>query len=128
MIMHSGAVVHHMKPYSQLKAANVDGTLSILRLASESESNAAVHFISSLSAIPKDFYGGPQRAGEGEGGKVTEDISLEDSLSAGQGRQSQAHALMPYLQTKLVSEVIVPFSTHLRLYLCLSLFISTFLY
>ncbi|MFF7501558.1 thioester reductase domain-containing protein [Streptomyces lavendulae] len=46
-IVHSGAHVHHLSPYERLKAANVDGTRELLRLAAEGGATR-VHHLSSL--------------------------------------------------------------------------------
>ncbi len=49
-IFHNGALVHHMLPYENLKAANVEGTHEVLRLATCGKSKA-VHFISTLNVF-----------------------------------------------------------------------------
>jgi amino acid adenylation domain-containing protein/thioester reductase-like protein len=48
VIYHNGAWVHHIYPYSVLKAANVLGTQEVLRLACEVKTKP-VHFISTAS-------------------------------------------------------------------------------
>ncbi|MBD2625735.1 non-ribosomal peptide synthetase [Trichormus variabilis] len=48
IIYHNGAWVHHIYPYSVLKAANVLGTQEVLRLACEIKTKP-VHFISTAS-------------------------------------------------------------------------------
>jgi amino acid adenylation domain-containing protein/thioester reductase-like protein len=48
IIYHNGAWVHHIYPYSVLKAANVLGTQEVLRLACEVKTKP-VHFISTAS-------------------------------------------------------------------------------
>jgi len=50
-IFHSAAWVNMALPYTALKATNVGGTLSIIRLALDAGA-ASVHFISSVAAIP----------------------------------------------------------------------------
>jgi thioester reductase-like protein len=50
LIFHNGAHVHHGLPYSSLRAANVGGTLALLKLAAAAE--ASFHFVSSLSVLP----------------------------------------------------------------------------
>lgn len=50
VIFHNGALVHHMLPYENLKSANVDGTLKVLRLASRKKIKS-VHFISTLNVF-----------------------------------------------------------------------------
>ena len=48
VIYHNGAWVHHIYPYSVLKAANVIGTQEVLRLAGQAKTKT-VHFISTAS-------------------------------------------------------------------------------
>ncbi|MDZ7959073.1 MAG: amino acid adenylation domain-containing protein [Aulosira sp. DedQUE10] len=48
VIYHNGAWVHHIYPYSVLKAANVLGTQEVLRLAGQAKTKP-VHFISTAS-------------------------------------------------------------------------------
>ncbi|MEM9162915.1 MAG: thioester reductase domain-containing protein [Cyanobacteria bacterium P01_F01_bin.4] len=50
-IYHNGAQVHHISPYSQLKAANVDGTREILKLACHGRPKP-LHYTSTLSVLP----------------------------------------------------------------------------
>ena len=50
IIFHNGAFVHHMLPYSKLKAANVGGTRKILRLACTGKLKS-VHFVSTLNVF-----------------------------------------------------------------------------
>lgn len=49
-IFHNGAVVNHLLPYRALRAANVEGTLEVLRLAFAA--GAAVWYVSSVAALP----------------------------------------------------------------------------
>ncbi len=51
MIVHNGALSNYALPYTQLKAANVLGTLEVLRLAANTRTKP-VHFISSLAVFP----------------------------------------------------------------------------
>lgn len=48
-ILHCGAEVHHLSPYRSLRAANVGGTVAIIRLATEA--GMALHHMSTLSAL-----------------------------------------------------------------------------
>ena len=48
-ILHCGARVHHLTPYRGLRAANVRGTVEILRLAADV--GCALHHVSTLSAL-----------------------------------------------------------------------------
>ncbi|MEB3357175.1 MAG: thioester reductase domain-containing protein [Synechococcales bacterium] len=50
-IYHNGAWVHHVSPYSLLRATNVLGTREILRLACQHHPKP-LHFTSSLSVLP----------------------------------------------------------------------------
>lgn len=50
VIFHCGAFVNSILPYSKLKAANVDGTHEILRMATRVKLKP-VHFISTLSVV-----------------------------------------------------------------------------
>ncbi|MFF5982695.1 amino acid adenylation domain-containing protein [Streptomyces olindensis] len=49
-IVHSGAHVHHLSPYTRLKPANVDGTRTLLRLAGEGRPTA-FHHLSTLGVF-----------------------------------------------------------------------------
>lgn len=49
-ILHCGAVVHHLTPYRGLRAANVEGTREILRLALAG-AGRPLHHVSTLSAF-----------------------------------------------------------------------------
>ncbi|WP_299485543.1 thioester reductase domain-containing protein [Acaryochloris sp. IP29b_bin.137] len=50
-IYHNGAQVHHISPYTQLKATNVDGTREIIRLACHGHPKP-LHYTSTLSVLP----------------------------------------------------------------------------
>ncbi|MCT7664364.1 non-ribosomal peptide synthetase [Shinella kummerowiae] len=52
-ILHNGAEVHHLHPYERLRAANVEGTTEILRLACAGRGRP-LHLVSSLSALPRN--------------------------------------------------------------------------
>ncbi|MFB9503745.1 amino acid adenylation domain-containing protein [Streptomyces aurantiacus] len=64
-IVHCGARVHHLSPYAQLKPANVQGTRTLLHLASEGRPKA-FHHLSTLAVF---------RAGQGSR-PVTEDSPI----------------------------------------------------
>ncbi|EGD72477.1 hypothetical protein PTSG_11594 [Salpingoeca rosetta] len=55
-IFHNGAMVHWVYPYSKLKAANVQGTSEILRLACIGEELIKVIFVSSTSVYDSPTY------------------------------------------------------------------------
>lgn len=65
-IVHNGAHVHHLSPYSRLRAANVEGTRELLALASEG-CPSRFHHVSSLSVFT-----------EAEGRVVREDTPTQD--------------------------------------------------
>ena len=68
-IVHSGARVHHLSPYAQLSAANVEGTRALLRLAAEGRSKA-FHHLSTLAVFRAD------ERGSGSARPVTEESPL----------------------------------------------------
>ncbi|WP_075738662.1 non-ribosomal peptide synthetase [Streptomyces acidiscabies] len=74
-IVHSGAHVHHLSPYAQLKPANVEGTRTLLRLAAEGRPKA-FHHLSTLGVFTP-----------GQGTRlVTEDSTTDrERHSAGNG-------------------------------------------
>lgn len=86
VIVHNGAQLHHMAPYEQLKASNVDSTLAMLRL-SAIEKPKRLHFISTLAAaVDRDA-----------GGLLLERFPEEDPEELVSG----------YTQTKWVSEKLL---------------------
>jgi thioester reductase-like protein len=86
-IHHAGAVVSWVAPYEGLRAANVDGTRTLLQLACEGPAKA-VHFVSSLAVCYA--VGGPPRVGE-----------HDDVLAR------VAHLPLGYAQSKCVAEALV---------------------
>ncbi|MEM6252550.1 MAG: thioester reductase domain-containing protein [Cyanobacteria bacterium P01_D01_bin.156] len=50
-VYHNGAQVHHISPYAQLKAANVNGTREIIKLACQGRPKS-LHYTSTLSVLP----------------------------------------------------------------------------
>ena len=57
IIVHNGAHLHHIAPYSHLKASNVDSTVAMLRLATTTRPKW-VHYISTLvAAVDRDSEG-----------------------------------------------------------------------
>ncbi|KAG7664623.1 LYS2 [[Candida] subhashii] len=55
VIIHNGAFVHWVYPYSQLRDANVIGTINVLNMAGEGKAKN-FSFVSSTSAIDTDYY------------------------------------------------------------------------
>lgn len=57
IIVHNGAHLHHMAPYPQLKASNVDSTVTMLQLAATKKPKW-VHYVSTLvAAVDRDNDG-----------------------------------------------------------------------
>ncbi|WP_454195261.1 amino acid adenylation domain-containing protein [Nocardia sp. Marseille-Q1738] len=50
VVYHNGARVNHIEPYARLRAANVDGTREVLRLATTGRIKP-VHFVSTVNAV-----------------------------------------------------------------------------
>ncbi|WP_156910504.1 non-ribosomal peptide synthetase [Nocardia mangyaensis] len=56
VIYHNGALVNHLEPYARMRAANVEGTIEVLRLATTTRVKP-IHYVSTLSVlagIPQD--------------------------------------------------------------------------
>ncbi|MFF9525246.1 thioester reductase domain-containing protein [Streptomyces achromogenes] len=87
VVYHAGAQVHWLRPYAELRAANVDGTAEILRLAARHRT-VPVHHVSSVGVFP-----GPVT--EGEPVRETDPTGPPEALSTG------------YVQSKWVAEQIV---------------------
>ncbi len=87
-IYHNAALVNFTQPYVALKAANVDGTQEVLRLACR-EKTKPVHYVSTLSVfgddLPADHCG------------FTEDDPLDSKIKLSDG----------YSQSKWVAEQLV---------------------
>ncbi|CAG8507913.1 10748_t:CDS:10 [Acaulospora morrowiae] len=98
VIVHNGALVHWVYPYSKLKAANVLGTLWCIRLASTHHIKP-FNFVSSTSVLDTEHYVSSSDAIIEKGGKgIGEDDDLEGSrygLRSGYG------------QSKWVSEKLI---------------------
>jgi amino acid adenylation domain-containing protein/thioester reductase-like protein len=88
VIYHNGAWVHHIYPYSILKAANVLGTQEVLRLACRTKAKP-VHFISTPSVFSLTGHSGVR--------VIREQDSLNDSAIPADG----------YSQSKWVAERLV---------------------
>eukprot|EP01147_Barroeca_monosierra_P005098 gene5098-139_t len=56
LIIHNGAMVHWVYPYSKLKAANVTGTVEVLRIACTGKHLIPMAFVSSTSIFDCDTY------------------------------------------------------------------------
>ncbi|MDT4329580.1 non-ribosomal peptide synthetase [Methylomonas sp. MS20] len=86
-IFHNGALVNFVQPYRALKAANVSGSVEVLRLAA-TERPKAIHYVSTLSV----FAGNPSNP---QGFTETDEPRLSDALVGG------------YAQSKWVAEAIL---------------------
>jgi thioester reductase-like protein len=85
-VFHNGAAVNFSRPYSSLKASNVDGTREALRLAARS--GASFHYVSTLYVFGQH---------DGDSGPITEDSVPEDWRDLRLG----------YTQSKWVAERVV---------------------
>ncbi|KAG9305834.1 hypothetical protein G9A89_006245 [Geosiphon pyriformis] len=98
VIIHNGALVHWVYPYTKLKAANVISTLWAIRLASIHHTKS-FHFVSSTSVLDTEYYIQlSDKIVENGGQGVCEDDNLEGSR---RGLRSG------YGQSKWVSEKLV---------------------
>ncbi|KAA0024935.1 non-ribosomal peptide synthetase [Antrihabitans cavernicola] len=88
LIVHNGARVNHLDPYERLRAANVAGTVEVLRLAATTRIKP-VHFVSTSSAAV--------RADQAASDIVTETTELAADAVAANG----------YVQSKWVGEQLV---------------------
>jgi amino acid adenylation domain-containing protein/thioester reductase-like protein len=88
VIYHSGAYVNLVYPYSALRAANVGGTLEVLRLATTSET-IPLHYISTIDVFHSEQYDG------------CNSILESDQLPSADGYYEG------YAQTKWVAEKLV---------------------
>ena len=85
LILHNGAVVNFIYPYTALKPVNVDGTHEVIRLAFRAR-RKPLHFISTVAVLPM-----------GAGRRFMEEGSLEHGL----------HLNMAYDESKWVAEQLV---------------------
>ncbi len=87
-VYHSGAWVNFVHPYDRLKAANVDGTIEVLRLAADGRPKT-LHYVSTLAVFAAPAAGGRPT--------YTEDSPLDHGGTLFGG----------YSQTKWVAERLV---------------------
>ena len=93
VVIHNGALVHWVFPYSKLKAPNVQGTIDAMDLCAIGRPKTFV-FISSTSVLDNDYYVqlSDRLCGEGKAG-IPENDDLEGSktgLSNGYGQSKWA--------------------------------------
>ncbi|MFJ3586742.1 thioester reductase domain-containing protein, partial [Streptomyces sp. NPDC090127] len=87
VVYHNGATVHWLRPYADLKPANVGGTQEVLRLAALHRT-VPVHYVSTVGV----FAGG---AAHGGAAKVTDPTGPGEALPSG------------YTQSKWVAEQVI---------------------
>ena len=92
-IIHNGALVNFSYPYVSLKAANVDGTVTALKMATTTRLKP-LHFVSTLSVAPSPECVG-QPAGDG--------VKIEERYVTGLTKDIDGG----YCQTKWVAEKLV---------------------
>ncbi|RMJ22168.1 L-aminoadipate-semialdehyde dehydrogenase, large subunit [Aspergillus sp. HF37] len=92
-VLHNGALVHWVYPYSTLKPANVLGTIDALKLCETGKAKQFA-FVSSTSALDTDHYVWESERIIGAGGTgISEDDDLEGSsvgLGTGYGQSKWA--------------------------------------
>nr|HAT8714237.1 amino acid adenylation domain-containing protein [Legionella jordanis] len=89
VIVHNGALVNFIDDYQKLAAVNVDGTAEVLKFAALSR-HKPVHYISTLSVVPRDVEGNKPKPFFEEGA-----INSAGFIQGG------------YAQTKWVAECLV---------------------
>lgn len=98
IVIHNGAQVHWVLPYSNLKPANVQGTMDILKLCATGKAKQ-LSFVSSTSVLDSDHYVKLSQASTKEGGTG---IQEEDDLMG-----SATGLSTGYGQSKWVGEYLV---------------------
>lgn len=93
VIYHNGALVNFIYPYESLKAANVEGTKEVIRLASQAKIKP-IHFISTLYVFP------PSK------NNTARFVKESDPLESSEGLR------MGYTQSKWVAENILTIAKH----------------
>lgn len=92
-VIHNGALVHWVYPYSTLKPANVMGTIDALKLCASGKAKQFA-FVSSTSALDKDYYVQESERIIADGGNgISEEDDLEGSsvgLGTGYGQSKWA--------------------------------------
>ncbi|KAF7717972.1 L-aminoadipate-semialdehyde dehydrogenase large subunit [Penicillium ucsense] len=93
VVIHNGALVHWVYPYSTLRGPNVLGTIDALKLCATGKAKHFA-FVSSTSALDNDHYVQVSERSLAEGGKgVSEDDDMEGSavgLGTGYGQSKWA--------------------------------------
>ena len=98
VIIHNGAIVHWVKPYSSLKSANVLSTVSLIKLCATGRAKKLA-FVSSTSALDTDHFVQASEKSIAAGGRgISESDDMEGS------RQGLGTG---YGQTKWVSEQLL---------------------
>lgn len=94
-VIHNGAIVHWVKPFSVLKSANVLSTLSAIKLCATGKAKK-MSFVSSTSALDSDYYVELSEKIVASGGVGVSESDRMDGSRQGLGTG--------YGQTKWVSE------------------------
>lgn len=98
IVIHNGAIVHWIKPYASLMAANVMSTLSAIELCTKGKSKTLT-FVSSTSVLDNEHYIGLSDKSIRAGGNG---VSESDDMAG-----SKQGLTTGYGQTKWVSEQLV---------------------
>lgn len=101
LVIHNGALVHWVYPYSTLRGPNVVGTINVMELCASGKAKAFT-FVSSTSTVDTDYYVDLSDAIIADGGRgIPEADDLEGS-SAGLGNG--------YGQSKWVAEKLIRYA------------------
>lgn len=100
VVIHNGAQVHWIYPYSRLKASNVLGTLETLRLCASGKGKRFA-FVSSTSVLDNDFYVRESERSIVAGGKG---ISEADNLQGSSNDLTVGYGQSKWVAEKLVRE------------------------
>ena len=98
IVIHNGAWVHWVYPYSNLKASNVQGTIDVLSLCASGKAKR-VAFVSSTSVLDTDHYVQLSKQIIHQGGNGISEADNLDGSSRGLGNG--------YGQSKWVAEYLV---------------------
>ncbi|CAJ0854852.1 13412_t:CDS:10 [Entrophospora sp. SA101] len=100
VIVHNGALVHWVYPYSKLRAANVIGTIWAMRLASTHHTKS-FNFVSSTSVLDTDHYVNLSDSIIGKGGKG---IYENDDLNGSRVGLRNGYGQSKWVAEKLIME------------------------
>ncbi|PWN25115.1 large subunit of L-aminoadipate-semialdehyde dehydrogenase [Jaminaea rosea] len=119
-VLHNGAMVHWVYPYSKLKAANVESTLQAIELCVAGEKEKSLTFVSSTAALDTEHYGnlsdkilaqgteGKQQAANGSTAPGTASSPAMRGIPESDDLQGSASGLTTgYGQSKWVAERLI---------------------